>query len=102
MAETRVINLKSCPASTRRADGVVFIGRPSKFGNPFKIGRDGDRAMVVAKYAVYANDKCEADPEFRAAVAGLHGKTLACYCAPLACHGDVLARLAAKYAEVKA
>lgn len=102
MAETRVINLQTCPASTRRADGVVYIGRPSKFGNPFKIGRDGDRFQVVAKFAEYAADKCEADPEFRAAVAGLHGKTLACYCAPRACHGDVLATLAAKFAEEKA
>jgi len=27
----------------------VYIGRPSKWGNPFVIGRDGSRADVIAK-----------------------------------------------------
>ncbi len=27
----------------------VYIGRPSKSGNPFEIGRDGDRAEVLAR-----------------------------------------------------
>jgi hypothetical protein len=30
--------------------GAVYIGRGSKWGNPFRIGRDGDRAAVIAKY----------------------------------------------------
>jgi hypothetical protein len=33
-------------------------------------------------------------PELVAALAELAGKTLGCWCAPRACHGDVLARLA--------
>ncbi len=28
----------------------VYIGRPSKWGNPFNIGRDGTREEVIAKY----------------------------------------------------
>jgi hypothetical protein len=28
----------------------VYIGRPSKWGNPFQIGRDGTRDEVIAKY----------------------------------------------------
>ena len=28
----------------------VYCGRPSKWGNPFVIGRDGSRADVIAKY----------------------------------------------------
>ena len=30
--------------------GAVYIGRGSKWGNPFRIGPDGDRAAVIAKY----------------------------------------------------
>lgn len=32
----------------------VYIGRPSILGNPFVIGRDGDRAKVIAKFRTYA------------------------------------------------
>jgi hypothetical protein len=28
----------------------VYIGRGSKWGNPFVIGKDGDRDEVIAKY----------------------------------------------------
>ncbi|GEM_PF-3616899 len=31
--------------------GAVYIGRGSKWGNPFRIGQDGDRVTVIAKYA---------------------------------------------------
>ncbi len=66
----------------------VYIGRPSKWGNPFAIGRDGSRAEVIAKFEVYARDR------FRdAELLELDGKTLGCFCAPLPCHGDVLIQL---------
>lgn len=69
----------------------VYIGRPSKWGNPFVIGRDGTREEVVAKYKKLArNNKklCEA------AKKELRGKTLVCFCKPLACHGDILEEIA--------
>jgi hypothetical protein len=68
----------------------VFIGRPSIWGNPFEIGKDGTRGEVIAKYRVYllGNEKLMAKlPELR-------GKILGCWCSPEACHGDVLAELA--------
>jgi Domain of unknown function (DUF4326) len=71
--------------------GDVFIGRPSKWGNPFVIGKDGDRAEVIAKYRAWIADQ----PHLLAALPELHGKRLACFCAPQACHGDVLAELVA-------
>lgn len=71
--------------------GTVYIGRPSKWGNPFVIGRDGDRAQVVAKYREYLLANHNALVSVRAE---LRGCTLGCYCAPLACHGDVLAEIA--------
>lgn len=68
----------------------VYIGRPSKWGNPFAIGKDGTRKEVIEKYRQYilSNEKLMKDlPE-------LEGKVLGCWCKPKACHGDVLKELA--------
>ena len=65
----------------------VYIGRPSKWGNPFLIGRDGTREEVVAKYREWV-ERQDLDPT------ELRGKTLGCWCAPKPCHGDVLVELA--------
>ncbi|MDJ1632705.1 DUF4326 domain-containing protein [Rhizobium rhizogenes] len=72
----------------------IYIGRPSVFGNPFVIGRDGDRAEVIAKYEKWV----ETQPLIKSAVPRLVGKDLVCWCAPLPCHGDVLLRMAEKFA----
>jgi hypothetical protein len=85
---TTVVNIKS------GAEFDVFIGRPSQFGNPFRIGVDGTRTEVVEEYERYARAKIKEDAQFREAVRGLYGKRLGCYCVPLKCHGTVLARLA--------
>lgn len=75
----------------KRAAFDVYIGRPSSWGNPFVIGKDGTRADVIAKYRAWL----EARPELVArAKAELRGKVLACWCSPAACHGDVLAEVA--------
>lgn len=76
----------------------VYIGRPSEWGNPFVIGTDGNREQVVAKYKQWLWNRMNTEPEFVAKVAALHGKVLGCFCAPLACHGDVLVK-AAKWAK---
>jgi hypothetical protein len=78
--------------------GAVYIGRQmrflwlrrSKWANPFKIGLDGTRAEVIAKYRDYLLSR----PELMAALPELCGKDLACWCWPEACHGEVLLELA--------
>ena len=87
---TAVINRKNQPMTNT---GSVYVGRPSPFGNPFRIGSDGTRAEVIAKYEAYARDRIAHDSRFRADVKGLYGRTLSCWCAPLKCHADVLAKL---------
>jgi hypothetical protein len=72
----------------RPAD-AVYIGRPSKWGNQFVIGKDGTRAEVIAKYERYLCDSPLLDQ-----IHELRGKNLVCWCAPEPCHGDVLLRLA--------
>lgn len=67
----------------------VYIGRPSKWGNPFRIGPDGYREEVIRKY----RDWIGKQPELLKSLPELEGKRLGCFCKPLACHGDVLADL---------
>lgn len=74
-----------------------YVGRPSPLGNQYKIGRDGDRAGVIALYARWL-DWALKDPESGAAklyarllaTARRGDLTLICWCAPEPCHADVL------------
>lgn len=70
--------------------GAVYVGRPTKWGNPFEIGKDGTRDEVIAKYETWLQQQ----PKLLADLASLRGKDLVCYCAPQACHADILLRLA--------
>lgn len=69
---------------------AIYIGRPSKWGNPFIIGKDGTRERVIEKYEEYLKNS----PKLLTALSELEGHDLVCYCYPQACHGDVLLRLA--------
>jgi hypothetical protein len=77
---------------------AVYIGRPSKWGNPFSHMADTlaefrteSRDEAVSKYREWLLTQ----PELLAAVvAELAGKDLVCWCAPKKCHGDVLLEIA--------
>jgi len=64
----------------------VYVGRPSKWGNPYTIGRDGSRAEVIEKYHHYLLS----NQELLDALPELRGKVLGCWCAPKPCHADIL------------
>jgi hypothetical protein len=91
-AQGRVVNQRR----TRRYD--VLVMRPGPFGNPFAIGRDGDRLMVLAKFRGHLRATPELVERIRAELGGPglfgHKKILGCCCAPLPCHGDTLAHVA--------
>ena len=73
----------------RHAAYDILIARPSKWGNPFQIGRDGNREQVIRMYEIHVRRR----PDLIAALPELVGKRLGCYCKPLPCHGDVLVKL---------
>lgn len=81
----------------QKQDYDVYIGRGkcpktgkfSRWANPFKIGPDGDRDQVIEKYEIYLNSRPELLTRI---VEDLRDKVLGCYCNPLPCHGDILAR----------
>ncbi|HEY4779574.1 MAG TPA: DUF4326 domain-containing protein, partial [Solirubrobacterales bacterium] len=95
----------SAPSSVvhcKRESYDVYIGRgddprsgePGRWGNPFRIGRDGSRSEVIAKYRRWLWAEIQAGRVDLAELAALHGKTLGCWCAPEACHGEVLVEAA--------
>lgn len=86
MSETKttVVNCRDNPYYD------VFIGRPSIFGNPFKIGVHGTREEVIEKFREYLK-KTPHLVELAKDV--LKGKVLGCWCKPAPCHGDIWAAI---------
>jgi len=63
---------------------------PSKWGNPFVVGKHGARGECIALYERWLLE----NEELVASLDELRGLVLGCWCAPRPCHGDVLVRLA--------
>ena len=89
----RVWNLRYATRSEQPPPDAVYVGRPSKWGNPFIIGRDGSREEVVGKYQEYIVN----NTDLLCQLPELQGRDLVCWCAPKPCHADVLMRLANGY-----
>jgi hypothetical protein len=91
----------------RMPEGAAYVGRPSAWGNPFKVGEPfsyvspthGRRMGVIAnerhaasEFDVYVRARTDLHEEIRRE---LGGRDLACWCPPgQACHADSLLRLA--------
>lgn len=69
----------------------IFIGCPSKWESPYRVGIDGPREEVMLLHEIWLESRPELIKQVRRELAG---KVLGCYCAPLTCHGDVLVRIA--------
>lgn len=84
----------------RMPPNTVYVGRPTQFGNPYRVG-DNDPMLVGAKLTPESAVRMfrwylQSRPELKAkVVAQLRGKNLACWCKPGApCHADVLLEIA--------
>ena len=101
-----VVNLKHEPRlrekfeRTHIAGNTVLIDRRTKWGNPFRLGVDGDREQVIALYRADLWRRIRAGEIALEELAALDSCWLACWCEPLPCHGDVLARAAEWAARV--
>jgi hypothetical protein len=77
----------------------IYIGRPGPWGNPYSHEQGTNAQHVVATreeaiehYRLWLKARIRAsEPGLIEALAALHGQRLGCWCAPQACHGDVLA-----------
>lgn len=89
---------------------IVYVGRPSKWGNPYKIGevymtRDKkgnaagykkikDIGTLMEAYEQYIRDRLWAK-DLGHDIKELKGKNLACWCKPYElCHADILLKIA--------
>src|SRR5688572_11102108 len=72
----------------------VRIDRKTKLGNPFVIGKHGTRDACIAQYRPHLWAQIRREAITLQELAELDGRRLGCWCAPLPCHGDVLARAA--------
>jgi len=70
---------------------AVYVGRPTKWGNPFKMRNPTDRIPVIMAYEDWLKRKLKEQPTF---LDELKGKDLACWC-PLdkPCHADVILKI---------
>lgn len=82
----------------KKSDYDIYIGRPSKWGNPFthKTGTKakyivGSRQEAIDKYRQWLINQPKLVEKVKTE---LRGKVLGCWCAPKACHGDVLVEVA--------
>ena len=96
---TTVVNMHGRSEDPGYGD-VVYVGRAVRWGgwnlptsplaNPYRIGRDGDGAEVIARYKQHLYSR----PDLMALARSLRGRRLGCWCAPDPCHADVIAVVA--------
>jgi hypothetical protein len=78
----------------------IYIGRPSIYGNPFRVGIDGTRDNCCDYHKSWLEGTSRTDffqSERRKVLKNIHklkGQRIGCYCKPKRCHGDFLAELA--------
>ncbi len=85
LRQTNDYDVKICRDKT----GVTQVPQPGCFGNPFGVEKFG-REKCLELYRGYFYARIDSDAKFREAVLSLKGKTLACFCKPEACHGDII------------
>jgi len=89
----------------RMPAGAVYVGRPSKWGNPYDwrsfLTADGERAAKAGAARWFAD--AIRSGELVLPMHELRGKVLACWCRrDEPCHGDVLLRLANRRCDAEA
>lgn len=68
---------------------AIYVGRPTIYGNPFVVGRDGTQEECAALYKEWIGHDDQKDLRLDIEH-NLKGKDLVCWCAPRVCHADVI------------
>lgn len=89
----------------RKENYDIYIGRPSKWGNPYSHINDGKtlatNIVKTREDAINSYRKWITEGKGKHLLNDLHelkDKTLGCWCKPKSCHGDVLVELVNKLA----
>lgn len=75
---------------------AIYIGRGSKWGNPYPIDATNSRDSVIELYECWLDQQIKIGKITVNDLANLHGKDLVCYCVPARCHGHILEQRAIK------
>jgi len=89
-----LIHMRDAPNGWKNNPRYLYIGRPTKWANPFamKNNTKRERDRVLTYYRAWFRDQVFL---FRAIAEGeLDNKILVCFCKPEPCHGDLLVTLA--------
>jgi nucleoside 2-deoxyribosyltransferase len=107
--EPTVINVRKLAANAYEGEkftvknlpkDAIYVGRAyskgkyqlqgTPYGNPYRVGPDGQLDEVLSKYETWARNKLAANPKW---LDPLVGKDLVDWCEPGKCHADVLKKL---------
>jgi hypothetical protein len=88
-----VVNMKGLSEDAIRQ--LIRVDRKTRWGNPFVMRNEAQREAVVSRYRVWLWDQIKSGKVRKQELAFLHGKQLGCWCAPRACHADILVKAAA-------
>lgn len=84
----RVLNKST--ATQEELAAAIYVGRPTMFGNPFRVSKGCTHAEAIEKYRHWLDQH----PAIKdAAIKCLRGADLVCWCAPKPCHADILLAL---------
>lgn len=79
-------------AGWRMPENTVYVGRPTKWGNPYKINERLNKENAVALFREFVEIHIPAEE-----LKELKGKNLACWCKEGSpCHADILLEFANK------
>ncbi len=70
---------------------AVYVGRPTKYGNPFSLHNFNTREECVEAYRKWLVTETELIKDIKL---NLKGKDLVCFCAPKLCHANILLEIA--------
>ena len=79
----------------RKPEGAIVVSRPSRWGNPYRVGIDGSREDCVLFFRMWLEETREGRTLAVLALDELRGHDLACWCRiGQPCHADVLLEVA--------
>jgi len=91
----KVINHREVTTARRQGWTVIYVGRPTIFGNPYKSGRDGTRDEACDKYMRHLRHQWKVNHQVRATLTDIADRSeageriaLQCYCSPRRCHAN--------------
>ena len=94
MTTIRVIHMRKYGKKSKeisKGHEYIYCGRPSKLGNPYNMKNEGQRNKVIQQFR--EDKQCQKicnELSIYVLEKGLHMLELGCFCAPKACHCDVI------------